>query len=382
MNPIRTQSNSRSSDTVSIHEPAHVGVKGKYHRVIKPFPVLDSEKVITKLAQYEPRSMAADVPVVWDHAEGCQIYDAYGNCWIDFTSAILLTNIGHAHEKVCQAIKDQIDAGLLHCYCNPSEIRAKTVQRLVEISPDSLEKAMLLTTGAEAVECVIKLTRIHGQAVRPDKNVIISFTNAFHGRTLGAQSIGGFENQKAWISHPDPDIHQIPYPDCFTCPWGRDNYNRCGEECFRNSLDQLSEKGVNLDRIAGFITETYQGPTVAFFPPDYVSAMRRWTTEHNALLVFDEVQSGFGRTGKLFSYEHYGVEADLICCGKGITGSLPLSAVLGRAKILDIPDPGQMSSTHTGNPLCCVAALANIDVIEQEGLIERAENVGKLFKAK
>ena len=356
-------------------------MEASYHHVSDFLPLAEYEKTAKKLARYEPRSMTSKIPIVWDRAEGCQVYDAYGNCWIDFTSAIVLTNIGHAHEKVGQAIKDQIDRKLMHNYCHPSEIRAETVRRLVEISPANLEKVMLFSTGSEAVECCIKLTRMHGQSIRPDKNVLIAFNQAFHGRTLGAQSLSGFENQKQWITHRDPDIHHIPFSEPYNCPWCKAAHSRCSPLCFERALDQLRENGVDLNRIAGFITESYQGPTVEFIPNDYAVAMRQWANDHDALLVFDEVQSGFGRTGKLFAYEHYGVEADLVSCGKGITGSLPLSAVLGRAKIMDIPDPGEMSSTHTGNPLCCAAALATLDVFKEEGLVERAATLGRRFKS-
>ena len=141
----------------------------------------------------------------------------------------------------------------------------------------------------------------------------------------------------------------------------------------------LKDAGIGPGRIAGFITETFQGPTVAFMPVDYVQEMRQWADENQALVTFDEIQAGFGRTGRMFGFEHYGIEPDMICCGKGITGSLPLSAVIGRAHILDIPEQGHMSSTHTGNPLCCAAALANINVIESEGLVNRAAALGNIL---
>jgi 4-aminobutyrate aminotransferase/diaminobutyrate-pyruvate transaminase/4-aminobutyrate aminotransferase/(S)-3-amino-2-methylpropionate transaminase len=247
----------------------------------------------------------------------------------------------------------------------------------VEAGPECLEKVFLLTTGSEAVEAAIKLTRMHGRRIHPEKIGIVSFTQSFHGRTLGSQMIGGFPDQKDWIVNLDPDMHQISFPFCFNCPWGKENYVNCGEECFRKGLNSLSKKGLDLDRIAGFITETFQGPTVAFMPPDYVDTMRLWADAHKALVSFDEIQAAFGRTGKMFGFEHYGVEADMVCCGKGITGSLPLSAVIGRSRVLDLADPGQMSSTHTGNPVCCAAALANIEVIQSESLVERSFTLGK-----
>jgi len=220
---------------------------------------------------------------------------------------------------------------------------------------------------------------MHGQTIDPRKIVIISFTRAFHGRTMGAQMAGGYDEMKEWIVNLDPDMHQLPFPHCFDCPWGRNEYDDCGAECFERGIAELTARDVGPERIAGFITESFQGPTVAFLPDDYVAAMRGWADKHQALLTFDEIQAGFGRTGKMFGFEHYGVEADLICCGKGITASLPLSAVIGRARVLDIPGHGEMSSTHTGNPLCCAAALANLQILEEEGLVESAADKGRLL---
>jgi len=167
-------------------------------------------------------------------------------------------------------------------------------------------------------------------------------------------------------------FHHIPFPECARCPWGRQKYENCGVECLKRSLEQLREQDVTDDLFAGVITETFQGPTVAFMPQDYAQALREWANKHKILLIFDEIQAAFGRTAKWFGFEHYGVEADLICLGKGMTASLPMSAVAGRAAILDLPDPGEMSSTHTGNPLCCAATIANINTIREEGLMANA----------
>jgi len=272
-------------------------------------------------------------------------------------------------------------------YCNSylfaTEIRAKLVQKLIEISPPNLTKVFLLSTGSESTEAAIKMARSYGMQKSPQKTVLVSFTGSFHGRTMGSQMLCSAEDHKAWITNLDPDIYQIPFPRCRECPWGRDRYDRCGKECFEKGLAQLQEKGVDLHRIGAFFIESYQGvrgPIV--FPNDYMEALRRWADEHETLLVFDEIQSGFGRTGKLFAYEHYGVDADLVCCGKGISSSLPLSAVLGRAEIMDIVDPGYMTTTHTGNPLCCAATLSSIEVLEQEDLIAGAVAKGKIVERK
>ena len=214
--------------------------------------------------------------------------------------------------------------------------------------------------------------RLHGRAIAPEKVHILSFCNSFHGRTMAAQAAGGYLDQQEWMGQKPGGFHHVPYPECARCPWGKKAYAHCGRECLERTLAPLRERGPREDLFAGVLTETFQGPTVAFMPNDYVRALREWADTHEALLVFDEIQAGFGRTGKWFGFEHYGVEADMICLGKGMTSSLPMSAVAGRAAILDRAAHGHMSSTHTGNPLCCAAAVANVTALREEGMVENA----------
>ena len=347
-------------------------VETRYRRIVSEIPHPTSQAVIDELSHLEPRSMAGLPPVVWSRAEGFQVYDEHGNKWLDFTSAVILANAGHSHPKIGQAIREQLDSRLWHCYCNPSEIRLRTIKAIREILPPYLDKVFLLTTGSEAVESAIKLTRMHGRTIVPDKIHILSYYNSFHGRTMASQMAGGFLDQQEWMGEKPGGFHHIPFPECARCPWGKREYENCGVECLQRSLEQLRAQGGQDDLFAGVLTETYQGPTVAFMPSDYAQALREWASEHDALLVFDEIQAGFGRTGKWFGFEHHGIEADLICMGKGMTSSLPMSAVAGRAAILDLPDHGGMSSTHTGNPLCCAAAMANISAIQEDGLMANA----------
>lgn len=347
-------------------------IETQYRRIISAIPHPDSIPLIEELRKIEPRSMSGVPPVVWNHAEGFQVWDGYGNKWIDFTSSVVLTNAGHTHPKIGQAICKQLDNKLWHNYCNPSEIRLHAVKELLKIMPSYLNKVFLLTTGSEAVECAIKLIRLHGRRSNEEKIHILSYYGSFHGRTMGAQTAGGFLDQQEWMGLKPGGFYHIPFPECARCPWGKPEYENCGRECFEMGLAQLRNKGLDEEMFTGIITETYQGPTVAFMPDDYVHALREWAKRHNVLLVFDEIQAGFGRTGRWFGFEHYGVEADLICMGKGMTSSLPMSAVAGRGVILDLAEHGEMSSTHTGNPLCCTAAIANIRVINEERLIENA----------
>lgn len=339
-----------------------------------------AKRIIETLRDCEPASLSHFSPIVWKKADGHIVTDIDGNRWIDFTSSIMLANVGHAHPAIIKAVKKQLDAKLLHNYCYPTEIRMRAVKKVLEVSPAHLDKVFLLTTGAEAVECAIKLMRLHGQRVRKDKLVIVSFEQAFHGRTMAAQAAGGYPEQKEWMGLPPEGFVQMPYPAIIISSREQSCMDPSGERVFATSLANLKRQGVKPSSIAGFLMESYHGPSCAFMDRAFVRAMRRWADEHDALLTFDEVQAGFGRTGKWFGFQHYGVRADLVTCGKGITSSLPMSALIGRADVLDLAAPGTMSSTHTGNPVCCAAAIANIEVIQKEGLVERAASLGRILR--
>jgi 4-aminobutyrate aminotransferase/(S)-3-amino-2-methylpropionate transaminase len=368
----------RRAPEASTSEPARIATR--YRRIVSDIPHPASQAVIEALSRLEPRSMAGFSPVVWHRAEGCQVWDAHGNQWLDFTSTILVANAGHANPRIGQALRAQLDSCLYHAYCNPHAMRLRTLQAIRDVLPAYLDKIFLVSTGSEAVEAAIKLMRIHGRTIAPGKLYILSYYNSFHGRTMAAQAAGGFLDQQAWMGEPPAGFQHIPFPECprprkargLRCPWGKAEYAGCGAECLQRSLDQLRAQGLRDDDFAGVISETFQGPTVAFMPPDYARTLREWATAHQVLLAFDEVQAGFGRTGRWFGFEHYGVEADLICLGKGMTSSLPTSAVAGRAAIMDLPEHGEMSSTHTGNPLCCAATIANIAAIRDEGWLANA----------
>lgn len=343
----------------------------KYRRIGTEIPVPESIAVLQRLRQYEPASMSGQPLVVWDRADGYQVFDRWGNMWLDWSSGVLVSNAGHSHPRIREAILNQVKHGLLHNYCFPSEIRAETVERLAQVAPEGLKKAFLLTTGAEACECAVKLARTWGRKVGGDRKItIVTFQNAFHGRTLGAQMAGGIPALKEWIVNLDQNIVQVPFPDGFRCPDTR----------FELFLESLQSQGVLPDMVAGVMTETYQGGNASFAPAEYIQRLRSWCRDHNALLIFDEVQAGFGRTGRYWGFEHYDTTPDLICCGKGISSGLPISAVIGRQEIMDLYPPGSMTSTHTGNPVCAAAVLANLKVIEDERLVEKAQAMGEILQ--
>ena len=341
-------------------------VDSKYRRIVTPLPAPESVPTLEVLRRVEPISMRGQPPVVWDRAEDVQVYDKYGNMWLDWSSGVLVTNAGHGALEVRQAILDQVNSGLLHNYCFPSEERALLVERLVELAPDGLDKVFLLTTGSEAAECAIKLARNHGISTGGNKKIgIVGFERGFHGRTLGAQQAGGMPGQKDWIVNEDPAIVQVAFPDGY---WTENT----DFDLFCTTIEQ---KGLKPDEVAGVIIETYQGVGPDFAPVEYVQAMAEWCRAHGALLVFDEVQAGFGRTGTFWGFEHYGVTPDVFFFGKGVTSCLPLSGVIGRQEVMDQFAPGSMTSTHTGNPVCAAAALASVGKIVAEDLAGNAKRL-------
>jgi 4-aminobutyrate aminotransferase/diaminobutyrate-pyruvate transaminase/4-aminobutyrate aminotransferase/(S)-3-amino-2-methylpropionate transaminase len=346
-------------------------VQTEYRRIVTEIPAAESIAVIEKLRQFEPLSMSGQPLVVWDRAEGIQVYDRWGNMWLDWSSGVVVTNAGHNHPRVRQAILDQVNHGLVHNYCFPSEIRAQLVEQLAAVAPQGLGKVFLLTTGGEACECAVKLARTWGQKIGGDEKItIVSFHNAFHGRTMGAQMAGGIPSLKQWIVNLDKNMDQVPFPDGFRGP----------DTSFEGFLKALDAQGVRPETVAGVMSETYQGGNASFMPTEYAQKLRAWCDEHKVVLIFDEVQAGFGRTGKFWGFEHYGVTPDLICCGKGISSGMPLSAVIGRPQIMDIYPPGSMTSTHTGSPICAAAALASIRVILEEGLVEHSRRMGDVLQ--
>lgn len=340
-------------------------VQTSYRRITTPIPVPESIPLLEQLRDSEPRSMGGQPPIIWDSGEGCLIRDPYGNQWIDFSSGVLVTGVGHAHPEVKRAIVETASEHLYHAYCFPTQIRARLAHKIKSLLPHPLTRVFLLTTGSEACECAIKLARTQGIRVGgPEKRVLISFENGFHGRTMGSQLAGGSAGLKNWLGE-NPDFVQVPYPDGFRCP----------DTSFEVFTAALADKGVRPEHVCGVMSETYQGCNAALMPADYARALRDWSDEHRAVLIFDEVQAGFGRTGKMFGFEHCGVVPDLACFGKGVSGGMPLSAVAGTEELMSLYGPGEMTSTHSANPVCCAAALANIEAIVEQDLAGNAKRL-------
>lgn len=359
------------------HVPVDVPkIQTKFRCITTSIPAPESLSIFEELTKYESRSMHGQLPVVWEKAKDFQVWDKFGNCWIDFTSTIFVANVGHANPHIKNAIQEMLGKSLLHSYTFATEIRAKYLKKLIEFTPRYLKKSFLLSAGTEATECAVKLMRIWGQNIRSSKIVIVSFRGNIHGRTMGAEMLKGDPESSAWIGYKDPNIYHLPFP----YPWIiKDLSNYDGAKHFREDIQALKERGLNFNDICGFIIESYQGWGAVFYPETYIKEIFDFAKKYNFLVTFDEIQGGFARTGKLFAYQHYDVEPDLVCLGKALSGSLPLSAVIGRREIMDLPQIGSMSSTHSANPLCCAAALANIEEIEAKNLVEESARKGEIL---
>ena len=356
-------------------EPVDVEpVETRYRTIRTAIPHPESVPILRRLRDAEPVCMEGQPPIVWDRADGASVFDAWGNRWIDFSSGVLITNAGHGRRAMIDAVAGQAGRGLLTAYCFPHAARADLVDALRAVSPRPDDRVMLLSTGSEAIEMAIKLSREHGRRTGRPKGVFVTFANAFHGRTLGAQFAGGIPGLKSWIGYEDSHFVQVPFPDGGV---------RCRpeENAFTAFESTLEQAGVAPDAVCGVMTETYQGGNASFVPVPYMQKLRAWCDRHDAVLTMDEVQAGFGRTGTFWGFEHYGIVPDLIACGKGISGALPLSAVIGRHALMNQFDPGSMTSTHSGNPVCCACALASLKLIQDEQLTERAARLGPALLA-
>ena len=338
-------------------------VKTKYRRIRTKLPVPESLPVFQALQGSEPQSMIGQPPVVWDRAEGFQVMDRWGNVWIDWSSGVLITNAGHGRKEIRKALAAAMKKPLLSTYVFVHEQRAELTRALQALAPDRTYQVFLLTTGSEAIENAIKLAKTYAlDKYGEKKRYIVGFQNAFHGRTLGAQLAGGIPALKRWIVDEGRTFVQVPFPDGY----------KNEDISFELFLKTLKKLKVKPGEIAGLITESYQGVGPDFLPVEYAQGLQSFCREHDIVMMFDEVQSGFGRTGKMFCYEHYGIKPDMIICGKGISSSLPLSAVIGRKEIMGLYAPGSMTSTHSASPLPVIAAVENLKIIQRERLVEHA----------
>jgi 4-aminobutyrate aminotransferase/(S)-3-amino-2-methylpropionate transaminase len=362
------------------HVPKEVKtVKTKYRTIVTKIPVPESLPILERVYETESHSMHGQLPIIWDRAEGVQVYDSWGNKWLDFSSTIFVTNAGHGNKRIVEALNKVINKPLLHTYTFTSPERFEYLNYLISNTPHQFEKAFLLSAGTEATEATLKLMRLNGIKLGKKKGGILCFEGNWHGRTLGAQMMGWNPSQKEWIGYLDPNIYHLPFP----YPWRLEAIEN-PRKYFRDSIKELIEKsGIDpKEDLCGIMMETFQGWGAVFYPKEFVQEVALFAKENDLLLTFDEMQAGFGRTGELFGYINYDVEPDLLACGKGASSSLPLAVVLGRKEIMDLPGIGSMSSTHSANPLVCAAGLANMKALIEDGLIKNSKNLGVIFHQK
>jgi 4-aminobutyrate aminotransferase / (S)-3-amino-2-methylpropionate transaminase / 5-aminovalerate transaminase len=330
-----------------------------------------TEAELTALrAKYVPRGITSAHPLVVDRAVGAQLWDVNGRRYIDFAGGIGVMNVGHSHPRVMQAVRDQLDRATHTSFqVVMYESYLRLAERLCEVAPlDGDKKAIFFSTGAEAVENAVKIARAH--TGRP---AVISFRGGFHGRTLLALSLtGSVMPYKQNFGPYAAEVYQAPFPY---------EYRGISTERALAALDGIFESEVSPQRVAAIIIEPVLGEGgFVPAPPAFLTKLRDLTRRHGIVLIADEIQTGFGRTGKFFAIEHSGVQPDLVTVAKSLAAGFPLSAVVGRAEVMDAPDPGGLGGTYGGNPIACAAGLAVMDVMRDEKLPERAARIGSVLE--
>jgi len=313
-------------------------------------------------------------PIFAEKAKGAIIIDVEGKEYIDFAGGIGVNNVGHCNEEVMKAVQDQMQKYIHTCFhVVMYEPYVELAKKLNQLTPgDFPKKTMLANSGAEAVENAIKIAR-HATG-RP---ATIAFEDAFHGRTLLALSLTSkMKPYKLGFGPYAPEIYRMPYAYCYRCAFGLE-YPSCEIHC-AYLLRDFFHTHISSEQVAAVIAEPVLGEGGFVVPPkEYFKILHKICQDHGIVLIADEIQTGFGRTGKMFAMEHYGVEPEVIVMGKSMAGGLPLSAVTGKAQLMDHPQVGGLGGTFAGNPLACRAALAVLDQFEKTDLLKRAEKIGK-----
>ncbi|MDQ2696839.1 MAG: 4-aminobutyrate--2-oxoglutarate transaminase [Pseudomonadota bacterium] len=326
-----------------------------------------NHELMSRRARAVPRGVANIHPLFADRAENAEIWDVDGERYIDFAGGIAVLNTGHRHPKVMAAVQKQMQRFTHTCFhVMAYEPYVELAERLNALAPGGFDKkTLLVNTGAEAVENAVKIARAY-----TGRSAVIAFTGGFHGRTLMALALTGkVVPYKAGFGPLPAEVYHAPFP---TQLHGVSTEDALGEvlNLFKTDLEP--------QRVAAVIVEPVQGEGGFYVaPPEFLQGLRKICDDHGILLIADEVQTGAARTGKVFAIEHYGVAPDLITMAKSLAGGFPLAAVVGRAEVMDAVGPGGIGGTYGGNPLACAAALAVLDVIEEEGLLERSLRLGE-----
>jgi 4-aminobutyrate aminotransferase / (S)-3-amino-2-methylpropionate transaminase / 5-aminovalerate transaminase len=321
-------------------------------------------------SRYVPRGITSSHPIAAERARGSELWDVSGKRYIDFAGGIGVMNVGHAHPRVMRAVQEQLEKATHTSFqVVQYESYLRLAQRLCEVTPIAGDKkAIFFSTGAEAIENAVKIAR-----AATGREAVISFRGAFHGRTLLALSLtGSVQPYKQNFGPYASEIYQTPFPYA---------YRGWNTEAAIADLDNLLESEVSPKRVAAIVIEPVLGEG-GFVPAplDFMAKLRKLCDRHGILLIADEIQTGFGRTGKFFAVEHSGVEPDLMTVAKSLAAGFPLSGVVGKATVMDAPDPGGLGGTYGGNPVACAAGLAVMDVMRDEKLPERAARIGSVVE--
>ncbi|MFM0349993.1 4-aminobutyrate--2-oxoglutarate transaminase [Paraburkholderia sp. RL17-347-BIC-D] len=320
---------------------------------------------------YVARDIATAHSIVATRAAGAYLWDDKGRKYLDFVGGIGVLNVGHNHPAVVAAVRQQLESFSHVCFQVVGyEPYIRLAARLSElVAPGQGYKSVFLTTGAEAVENAIKIAR--GYTNRPG---VIAFRGGFHGRTLLGMSLTGMSAPYKQNFGPfAPDVYHAPYPNA---------YHGITSDDALKALQTIFSTQIQADRVAAIILEPVQGDGgFLAAPAEFMQALRELTRKHGIVLICDEIQTGFGRTGKMFGFQHSGIQPDLVTVAKSLAGGLPISGVVGRPEIVDAPQPGGLGGTYGGNPLACAAANAVLDIFEQENLLERSVKIGEQLRA-
>lgn len=332
----------------------------------------DNSLLLDAREQNVPRGVVTAHPLVIERAKGSEVWDVEGNRYLDFVGGIGVLNVGHNHPAVVNAVTRQLGLVSHACFqvvAYPGYI--ELAQRLNQlVGGDEAYKSVFFTSGAEAVENAIKIARSH-----TNRSGVIAFDGAFHGRTLLGVTLTGMSQPYKQNFGPFPsDIYRLPFPNPL--------HGVTEVDCLK-ALDQLFAVQIAPERVAAIIIEPVQGDG-GFLPagPAFMQALRRITEQHGIVLICDEVQTGFGRTGKMFAFQHLNIKPDLVTVAKSLGGGLPISGVVGKAAIMDAPTPGGLGGTYGGNALACAAALAVLDLLEHDNLLARANQLGEQLHAR
>lgn len=333
-----------------------------------------NESLLNRRDKHVPKGVLSLHPIFAEKAKGAIITDVEGKEYIDFVGGIGCCNVGHCSEEVLEAAQDQIQKYIHTSFHGvPYEPYIELAERLNAITPGTFsKKTMFANSGAEAVENAIKIARhVTG------RSATIAFEDAFHGRTLLALSLTSkMKPFKFGFAPYAPEIYRVPYAYCYRCAFGLE-YPSCEIYC-ANSLRNFFHTHISAEQVAALIVEPVLGEGGFVIPPkEFLKILRQICHEHGIILVVDEIQTGFGRTARMFAIEHYEVEPDILTMAKSMAAGFPLSGITGRAELMDHPQIGGLGGTFAGNPVCCRAALAVLNMFEKKDLLSRAEQIGK-----